>query len=429
MLANGPLAGSSVPLQFLLQLRELGTEGLGSLPPLGEKRLLSLEHRLGSGAVRFEGASEIVESLHFLAERRQLRRSTIAIARQRLELRGERRRSRPGQLRPVSERFDCTLAFVPEPRDLLVRRAERLGFGTARGQCASAFVVLGLQCAPLFVQFHESRAGTFDLPVRLLPASSEEPDGRIAQCIPEGQRLPGTLGCSGQRLHVRLEFVQEILQSPGVLLGLAELLARLGLAQAEGRETCCVFQVVATFRRALVEQGIDRTLPDDNPVGTEDCSDTEDVTQASARTVDEILAFPVAEDSTGQAHFPERQAEFFVVLLEHERYLGHAERRSSGTASEDDVLSPATADSRAALLAEHPGDRFGQIRFARSVGTDDRRDTGIEDELERLSEALEPDDGQTGQPDTHRSLTAQSGYPFGKRVCQRTAEAMISSIP
>jgi hypothetical protein len=55
------------------------------------------------------------------------------------------------------------------------------------------------------------------------------------------------------------------------------------------------------------------------------------------------------------------------------------------------------AQALGALLAEHPRDRVDNVALAASVGTDDRRDAGVEGKLRPFRKALEAGDFETIQ--------------------------------
>src|SRR2546425_519717 len=66
--------------------------------------------------------------------------------------------------------------------------------------------------------------------------------------------------------------------------------------------------------------------------------------------------------------------------------------RARLAAREDHVLHRGPAQALDALLAQHPGDRVGDVALPAAVGADDARDPPLERELLLVAEALEPDD-------------------------------------
>jgi hypothetical protein len=61
-------------------------------------------------------------------------------------------------------------------------------------------------------------------------------------------------------------------------------------------------------------------------------------------------------------------------------------------AGEDDLVHARAAKLLCALLSEHPARGVDEVRFARAVGADDRRDAGLEDQASPLGERLEAEE-------------------------------------
>jgi hypothetical protein len=61
-------------------------------------------------------------------------------------------------------------------------------------------------------------------------------------------------------------------------------------------------------------------------------------------------------------------------------------------AGEDDLVHAGTAQLLCALLSEHPARGVDEVRFARAVGSDDRRDARLEDQARPLGERLEAEE-------------------------------------
>ena len=77
-----------------------------------------------------------------------------------------------------------------------------------------------------------------------------------------------------------------------------------------------------------------------------------------------------------------------VGVVEDERDVGHALGGALLRAGPDDVLGLARAE-RAALLAERPAERVGEVALARAVRPDDRADAAAELDVGPLGERLE----------------------------------------
>jgi hypothetical protein len=61
-------------------------------------------------------------------------------------------------------------------------------------------------------------------------------------------------------------------------------------------------------------------------------------------------------------------------------------------AREDDLVHAGTAQLLGALFSEHPARGVDEVRFARAVRSDDRRDARLEDQTRPLGERLEAEE-------------------------------------
>jgi len=68
-------------------------------------------------------------------------------------------------------------------------------------------------------------------------------------------------------------------------------------------------------------------------------------------------------------------------VLEDERDVGHSHGGALDRAGEDRVVDFFAANGPDALAAEDPLDRFDDVALSRSVGADDDRDPGVEDDF------------------------------------------------
>src|SRR5208337_1404008 len=83
-----------------------------------------------------------------------------------------------------------------------------------------------------------------------------------------------------------------------------------------------------------------------------------------------------------------------VGRRQRERDLRGGERRPVGGSGEDHVGHVLRAQESRRLLAQHPRDRVGDVRFADAVGADDGDDRAWERQLRPSCERLEPFQGQ-----------------------------------
>ncbi|MWV58253.1 GNAT family N-acetyltransferase [Rathayibacter sp. VKM Ac-2754] len=133
------------------------------------------------------------------------------------------------------------------------------------------------------------------------------------------------------------------------------------------------------------------------------------IEQPAGAAVDRVLAAAVAEQRAGDRHLGVLDRQSAVGVVDGEGDLGAAEGTAGRGAREDDVLHLAAAEGLGALLPHHPGERVDDVALARAVGADDAGDAGLEGERGRLSEGLEPLEGQALQihprPPRSRSKT------------------------
>src|ERR1035437_6992686 len=119
------------------------------------------------------------------------------------------------------------------------------------------------------------------------------------------------------------------------------------------------------------------------------------VLEPARRAVEKIFAAAVAKNPARQRHFvignfDARCAQtFFADAAERERDFAHAHRLATVRAVEDHVRHFAAAQRLGRLLAEHPADGVGDVRFAATVRADDGRDAGLKIQRRLVREGLE----------------------------------------
>ena len=115
----------------------------------------------------------------------------------------------------------------------------------------------------------------------------------------------------------------------------------------------------------------------------------EQVTAPHPRAVQEVVALAVALDSARDRDLVvvDRQAAGSVV--EDDGDLGEGGARASLAAGVDDLFHLPAAEVARLAGAEDPLDGVDDVRLARAVGTDDRRDAAFEADLGRPGKGLE----------------------------------------
>ena len=233
---------------------------------------------------------------------------------------------------------------------------------------------------------HERRRGVILLRLfcrRRQLLQAVEPDGnfKALQLVAQDEVFFRLVRLLAQRLDLQLQlrnFVadaqQIILRGGKPPLGLRLAVAALGNA----RRLFKYLAPVGAFKR---QDLVDLALPD---VGVALTPQTRvhqqlvNVAQARGLAVDVVFALAGAIVAPGDADLGRFDAQRAVLIIQHQRRLGKADRRALLRAAEDHVLHLDAAQRARALLAQHPADRIGDIGFAAAVRTDDRRDVAAE---------------------------------------------------
>ena len=103
---------------------------------------------------------------------------------------------------------------------------------------------------------------------------------------------------AGQRSHLTLDFVDEIVESREVNRRFLETSLRAAPTVAVQADTGCFFEQLASFVRSVGEQGVDHPAFDHHPgIRTEARASHQilNVAQAARRTIKQVLAFARAK--------------------------------------------------------------------------------------------------------------------------------------
>ncbi|KZX19958.1 hypothetical protein ACH61_02939 [Rathayibacter tanaceti] len=219
--------------------------------------------------------------------------------------------------------------------------------------------------------------------------------------------LAGDLGLAPERLELAPDLAGEIGEAGEVGLHRLELAEGLLFAAAVLEDARRLLDEAAPLLRGRAQHRIELPLPDDHVhLATETgvAQELLNVEQPAAATVDRVLTASVAEQRAGDRHLGVLDREGPVGVVDREGDLRPAERTAGGGAREDDILHLAAAERLGALLPHHPGQRVDDVALARAVGPDDAGDARLEGERGRLSEGLEPLEGQALQVHPAASL-------------------------
>ena len=170
------------------------------------------------------------------------------------------------------------------------------------------------------------------------------------------------------------------------------LLAALVLGDARG-----LLDERAALLRAALKDGVELALADDGMgilAQARIVQDVLDIHESARALVDEVLALTRTVHAPRDGNLVEIDGEHVVGIVEHERDLGHAHGLARRGTREDDILHGLAAQLLRALLAQNPEDGIGDIRFTRSVGTDNDREAGLEDHVRAVGKRLKALQGE-----------------------------------
>ena len=114
-----------------------------------------------------------------------------------------------------------------------------------------------------------------------------------------------------------------------------------------------------------------------------------DVLEAGKLLIYIVFALTGAEIAAGDHDLGRLNAKAGVGIVKHECRLGVADGGALGRAAEDHVLHLRAAQRAGALLAKHPADGVGNIRFSAAVRPDDGGAVAAELQKRPVREGLE----------------------------------------
>ncbi len=205
------------------------------------------------------------------------------------------------------------------------------------------------------------------------------------------------LGCQASGLGPQLG--QQVAHALQVRARLVELCLRTRTAALVLPDASRLLEERAALLGPQREGLVDHALPDEEEgvigqVGVVEQLDQ--VTQADALAVQEVLVLARAEEPTAELDLAEIDREQPVAVVDDEADVGHAHGAAIGAAREDEVLGPSAAKSPT-LLAERPAQPVGEVRLAAAVGAHDRGDAGAQLDDGALRERLEADQSELAE--------------------------------
>ena len=245
---------------------------------------------------------------------------------------------------------------------------------------------------------HERRGGVVLLRLfgrRRQLFQAVEPDGdlKALQFIPQDEILFGLFRLLAQRLDLQFQLRNFIADAQQIILCGRQPPLGLGLSVTALRNARRFFEYLAPVGAFEGQDLVNLALPD---VGVALAAKAGvhqqlvNVAQARGFAVDVVFALAGAIIAPGDADLGRFDAQRAVLIVEHQRRLGKADRRALLRAAEDHVLHLDAPQRARALLAQHPADRVGDIGFAAAVRADDRGDVAAELQDGFVGERFEP---------------------------------------
>ncbi|CAB4817699.1 unannotated protein [freshwater metagenome] len=222
----------------------------------------------------------------------------------------------------------------------------------------------------------------------------------------------GSVGLTLERAQLAADLTKQILDTQQAGLGGVEATLGLLLAAAVLQHAGRFFDDAATILRAGVQHCIDLPLADDDVLLTADTGIAEQflhIEQAAVDAVDRVLALTCAEQRARDRDLGELDRQQPRRVVERERDLGAAERRTLGRTGEDDIVHLLAAHRTGRLGTQHPGNRIDHIRLARPVRADDDSDARLQLERGGVGERLETFEGERLQEHGGTTLVAATG--------------------
>ena len=178
-----------------------------------------------------------------------------------------------------------------------------------------------------------------------------------------------------------LQFMEDVRDPLHILLGVFQLLLRLGSAHAISHDARRLLQCGTAIRGLVGQDLVHLALGDDGIAITTDArvpEQLQNILQSAVLAVDGVLALPVPVDPAGDRHLVIFQRQGSVGVVEGQRHLRHAQGAALLGAVEDHVLHLGAAQRPGALLAQDPAHRVGDVALSAAVGPDDGCDARSE---------------------------------------------------
>ncbi len=389
--------------------RRLGHARIGRLGCLEPKRLRQRHLGIAPGALgRVQPRLQFGHARDGFGEPRLDRLGLLGQPRNRLGgIAGERPLARAifGQPQPRRRHFAHAPrrrrlfgAQAAEPMPRLARRfaqplrgLARLGRGFARRQTMRRRRALRLgRRADSRLALRRRRLGGIRRILRIAPAREDQPRFRYPNLLGQRTIALGLPRLPPQRIGARILIGNQLVEAGEIDLGRAQFLLGITAAYVEARNPGGFLEHRAAFGRFGGDDRADPPLADQSG------------RMRTRRRIGEqqrhILGAHIAPvDPVGRARpalDPADDLAFFARRLDQHRDFGEIARGPRVGTREDDIVHARAAHRLGRRLPHRPAQRFEQIGLAAAIGPDDPGQPGLDPQVSRVDEALEPRQSQ-----------------------------------
>ena len=288
----------------------------------------------------------------------------------------------------------------------------------------------------------QTGSGRLDVLGQVAVAAGEQQLLPAPHLVAQPLEAPGLGRLALERPALLLDLEDDVVETREVLLRGVELELGGAAPRLVLGDTRSLFDQLAPIGRPRAQDHADLALLDDRVgLGTEAGVHQQlvDVAQPAMGAVDEVLALARAVEAPGDLDVADRldgvegqrcrgsggRPGDVVAARIGARWQRHAAqperhfRRPGGlagiAAAEDDVLHLVAAQALGALLAEHPGERVGDIALAAAIRTDDRGHAAVEGQLGAIGERLESRDFEAIETHGHPRGRGRMGGSIPRR--------------
>ena len=212
------------------------------------------------------------------------------------------------------------------------------------------------------------------------------------------------LGLGGQPASLWPQLGDDVLDAGEVRRRLGQLVLGLAAATLVAPDAGDLLEQRAALLGPHGQRLVDHALADEQEgvVGeVGGVEEVDEVAQPDALLVQQVFVLAGAIQPPPELQDLEVDRQQAVAVVDDEGHVGHALRRALLRAGPDHVLGLARAE-RAALLAERPAERVGEVALAAAVRADDRADPAAELDVRALGERLEAVQAKGEQPRRRR---------------------------